>query len=397
MAKILISSLGTGQKRDGGYQKAKYGFDGKTNETTFISKALKEFLDIDSIFLVGTNGSIWDSCYREFGGVNEELELELLEKIEAKTITQSDLNVVNTMMGANSKCFLIDYGLNENELWSNFGKYLSILDHIKDGDIVYLDISHAFRSLALMSFLMVQFGFGVKNKKFKIGGIYYGMLEVAKENNGITPIVDLKIFYDLMEWIKAIEAFKNYGHADLLVKLFENEASLEHQEKELFNMFDLNLSLANMSTLQKFINNAKRLLPKLEKHSNPIIKLISPDIVSFVKRMDVAPISKFQFELATWFYENKNYALSYTVLVEAIVTKECENKSIDSKKKENREEAKKNLADSNFLQYKKIVKIRNDIAHQRDSKNTNTKKDVNSLEEYLKGAKKFIESKNNKG
>ncbi|MFZ2967962.1 MAG: TIGR02221 family CRISPR-associated protein [Sulfuricurvum sp.] len=394
MRKILISSLGTGQKRDGGYQKAKYSFSDKDKdkeieiETTFISKALKEFLAIDDIFLVGTNGSIWDSCYREFGGKDEDIELELLNKIDKKIITEHDLMIVNQQMGNNSKCFLIDYGLNENELWENFAKYLSILDHIQDGDIVYVDISHAFRSLALMSFLMVQFGFGVKNKKFTIGGIYYGMLEAAKE--GITPIVDLKIFYDLMEWIKAIDAFKNYGHADLLVKLFENETNLDHQEKEIFNMFDLNLSLANMSALQKFIENAKRILPKLKKHNNPIIKLISPDIVTFVERMDIQPQSKFQFELASWFCENKNYALTYTVLVEALVTKQCEKDSIDSKLKDNRERAKKSLWNGSFSSYPKIVGTRNDIAHQRDSKHADTKKNVSDLKDYLTEAKKFI-------
>lgn len=341
--KILISSLGKGEKRGGSYQKAKYEFNGETIETTFISKALKEFLKIDDIFLVGTNGSIWDSCYHEFDGKDENIELDLLAKIDNKSLSQDDLIVVNQQMGNNSKSFLIDYGTNEKELWDNFAKYLSILDHIQDGDIVYVDISHAFRSLALMSFLMVQFGFGVKNKKFTIGGIYYGMLEVARENEGVTPIVDLKIFFDLMEWIKAIDAFKNYGHADLLVKLFENEKNLDHQEQDIFNMFDLNLSLANMSALQKFIENAKRILPKLKKHDNPIIKLISPDIVMFVERMDVQPQSKFQFELASWFYENKNYALTYTVLVEALVTKQCEQDSIDSKPKKNREIAKKSL------------------------------------------------------
>jgi hypothetical protein len=293
-------------------------------------------------------------------------------------------------MGNNSKSFLIDYGTNEKELWDNFAKYLSILDHIQDGDIVYVDISHAFRSLALMSFLMVQFGLGVKNKKFTIGGIYYGMLEVSRENNGITPIVDLKMFYDLMEWIKAIEAFKNYGHADLMVKLFENQERLEHQEKEIFNLFDLNLSLANMSALQKFIGNAQRVLPKLEKHNNPIIRLISPDIKDFVNRMNVTPQSKFQFELASWFYENKNYALTYMILVEALVTKQCEEDSIDSKPKENREMAKDILWKGNFASYKEIVGIRNDIAHQRDSKHADTKKNVSDLKDYLAEAKKFI-------
>jgi len=101
----------------------------------------------------------------------------------------------------------------------------------------------------------------------------------------------------------------------------------------------------------------------------------------------VTPQSKFQFELASWFYENKNYALTYTVLVEALVTKQCENNKMDSKVKENREMAKDILWKGNFASYKEIVGIRNDIAHQRDSKHADTKKNVSDLKDYLAKAK----------
>jgi len=391
MAKILISSLGTGVKSEGGYREAIYEYNGEKEKTTFISKALSKFLNIDKLFLVGTKGSIWDSCYKEFGGEDEDIEFKLYEKIETKSINSEDLQIVNetidkSLNSNGSRCYLIDYGLNDEELWNNFDKYLEILNEINDGDIVYIDISHAFRSLALMSFLMVQFGHGVKNKNFKIGGIFYGILEYAKENDGITPIVDLKIFYDLMEWIKAIEAFKNYGHADLMVKLFENEENIKSQTKDTFNMFDINLSMANMSALKKFIDNAKRVLPVLKKSENNIVRLISPDIEEFIKRLDKDKISEFQLELAIWFCENRNYALSYIVLVEALVTKVCEEQGFDLHSKDDRNRAKDNLYNGNdeiSKIYKQAAKIRNNIAHQRESRSLNIKKDIENLKEHL--------------
>ncbi len=274
-------------------------------------------------------------------------------------------------------------------MWKNFDKYIKILDEVQDGDIVYIDISHSFRSLALMSFLMIQFGHGIKNKKFKIGGIYYGMLEATKD--GITPVVDLKIFYDLMEWIKAIDTFKNYGHADLLVNLFEDERDIKSQTKDTFNYFDINLSMANMSALKKFIENAKRVLPVIEKSPNPIVKLISPDISSFIKRLDKQKTSQFQLELARWFYENKNYALSYIVLLEALVTKECELNNADIHNKDNRDEAKDSLWNSPFpikKTYKAIAGIRNNIAHQKDS-TSNIVKDIKNLKSYIDEVEKY--------
>lgn len=395
MAKILISSLGTGRKQDKGYKEATYEYKGQKEKSTFISKSLSKMLDIDKLFIVGTNGSIWDSCYKQFGGEDEDIELELFGKIEEQNITEIDLEIVNQTISAKlnsegSKCFLIDYGLNEEELWGNFDKYIQILDKVEDGDTIYIDISHAFRSLALMSFLMIQFGHGIKNKKFNIGGIYYGMLEATK--NDITPIVDLKIFYDLMEWIKAIDAFKNYGHADLLVKLFDSEENIKSQTRDTFNQFDINLSMANMSALRSFIDNAKRVLPVMETSNNHIVRLISPDILDFIKRLDKPKTSDFQLELAKWFYDNTNYALSYIVLLEALVTKECELNGLDIHEESERKKAKNLLWNtSNKIKkiYKSIAGTRNNIAHQKSSTSTNTIKDVENLKEYLMEVTKY--------
>jgi len=213
MAKILISSIGTGD-RIKGYRKAKYEYEKKICETTFISKALTEFLDIDKMFIVGTNGSIWDNVYSEFGG-DEDIELEIYSKISEKKLSPKDLLVVNKeidkyLKNTGSRAFLIDYGINENELWNNFDIYLKILEELHDDDEIYIDITHSFRSLSLFSFVMLQFGQTIYKKKFKIGGVFYGMLEYSFENKGITPIVDLKILFDLLEWMKAIENFTKY-------------------------------------------------------------------------------------------------------------------------------------------------------------------------------------------
>ncbi len=89
-----------------------------------------------------------------------------------------------------------------------FFKFLSIGDFIESNDDVYLDITHSFRSLALMSFVMIEFLRLIREKEININGIYYGMFEYRNENNGIAPIVNLKIFYDLMQWIIAINELK---------------------------------------------------------------------------------------------------------------------------------------------------------------------------------------------
>ena len=398
MANILISSLGSGQKRNSGYQKATYQFNGKTYTTTFISRALTKFLKIDKLYLIGTNGSIWDSCYTQFGGKDENIEFDLYEKIENKTLQEKDLLIVNQTIDKalgkdGSKSYIIKYGLNEKELWGNFNKYLQILEDINDEDIVYIDITHAFRSLSLMSFLMVQFGHTIKNKKFKIGGIFYGMLEYARENNNITPIIDLKIFYELMEWIKAIDNFKNYANGDNIALLLKNEQKYK-SEYNLFKNYSDSMRIANMEVIRQNVNTLSKKLEILQNSKNPIIALMSDEIIKFIKRLNKDRLSNFQLELANWYYEHKHYALSYIALAEAIVSKMCEIKKLNISSKNDRDKCKKEIWTVNKDLYKKVYKnvnkIRKNIAHQLQTRKDAMHADIKNLKSYLKNTKKYF-------
>jgi CRISPR-associated Csx2 family protein len=398
MANILISSLGTGDRQKG-YRDAKYEYMGEVKETKVVAKALTGFLDIDKLYLVGTNGSYWDNCYANFGGEDELYELGLYEKITSKSLAHGDLDALcktidNYTQAEGTKCFLIEYGKNDDELWHNFEQYLAILDEIDDDDVLFIDITHSFRSLALMSFLMVQFGQVVKNKKFKVGGILYGMFEYSYENDGISPIVDLKIFYDLMEWIKAIDAFKNYSRTDSIEKLLLDDKDIHKTTTDTFKGFDINISFANMVSLKKFIGKAKQSLTVLKESKSPIVKLLSADIVDFVKRLDHKDISRFQLELTKWYFENKNYALAFLVLAEAIVSKECENLGFDVQDQESRNKSKKELYHRRFKSDEgkvshTISRIRNTIAHQID-KDVDIHEEVENLGKYIKISEIFI-------
>ena len=58
MAKILISSIGTGNREN--YNTANYEIDSKIYENEkFIASVLCKHIGIDKLFLVGTKDSIW--------------------------------------------------------------------------------------------------------------------------------------------------------------------------------------------------------------------------------------------------------------------------------------------------------------------------------------------------
>ena len=388
---ILISSLGTGRKKEGGYQTASYKYNDEVITSNFISKALTEFLSIDKLFLVGTTGSIWDSAYEQFGGENEDFELDLYGKIENKNLDLSDLDIINQQIdkklnSSGSKCFLIDYGTNDLEIWNNFSKYIEILNYIKDGDTVYLDISHSFRSLALMSFVMLEFGNLVKDKKFKVGGIFYGMFE-ARDESGNTPIIDLKILYDLMQWIKAINSFKKFGNAYGISELLE-ERNVAKEVKKTFNRFSDVFSIGNISSLQSFIKSSSSKIKALNDSNDPIIKLISVDIIDFFNRFgDKDSISSFQFELAKWYYENKDYSSSYSSLLESLISYECEKNDLNPKREENRKIIKtkfrKKIHGDIAPIFNKIKKVRNTASHLTEGRE-DYRSDIDNLKTYIR-------------
>lgn len=304
-------------------------------------------------------------------------------------------------MKSGSKSFIIDYGLNDDEIWKNFEKFVEIANQIENGDELYLDITNSFRSLSLMSYVMTQFASSISDKKFTISGLYYGMFEYSYENNGITPIVDIKILLEIQEWIKAIDAIKKYSDFDILVRLLEAEKDIESDVKKTFIQLNNTIEVANLYALKTFIHTATKKINSIENSSNKIIKLLAPEVFKLVNELNCEKDSLFQFTLAKWFFRNKNYALSYIALYESIITKSCELKSYDIHDHNLREEAKKSIGDDAFGQYfytkrndskfkDSISNIRNSIVHQNMERKNLVNEDIKRLNNFLKTFETYI-------
>jgi len=400
MAKILISSLGTGRREDGNYFKAKYEIDKTIYETSFIADALNKHLDFDTIFLIGTRKSIWDEAYMVFGGEDEKYFEEIYEKKELGKVDEPFLEKFKKTTSEGLEPIIVKYGLDDDELWDNFTEFLNIAKNIKNGDELYLDITHSFRSLALMSFVMTQFAHTISNKDFKIKGVFYGMFEYKWDNNGITPIVDIKILLEIQEWIKAIDAIKNYSDFNPLVQLLD-ENKIEKDVQKTFINLNNTISLANLASIRQFIKTASKKIKSIENSDNKIIKLLAPEIVALVERLNKDKISQFQYELAVWFYDNKNYALSYMALGEAVITKTAELKlsEEDITDKDVREEAKRRIDfpyDKYYWHYKEkntISEIRNNIAHQLFDRKDKVNQDIDKLKFFLDEFKSYFDKR----
>lgn len=94
-----------------------------------------------------------------------------------------------------------------------------MLEEINDGDELYVDVTHAFRSIPMIMLAVVAFARVTKNVHVK--GIYYGAFEAGGEESGEAPVFDMRGFLDVIDWAHAANSFIKYGVGDEIDDIFE--------------------------------------------------------------------------------------------------------------------------------------------------------------------------------
>lgn len=403
MAKVLISLIGTGKKAKGDnekneYEKTDYLINGVIYEKrTFVSSAIIDNIGIEKVFFVGTKESMWDNLAEIFDA-SEEYYLSLVDKKEQNILSANDLFELSAVVdkklsSSGSQCFILKDSEKETDLWEMFDKFLEILSHLTDKDEVYFDITHLFRSVSVLSFIMAEFG--KINQDIKIAGMFYGMLK----KDEASPIVNLSIFFELLDWARAIGNLKKYGNSFELMKLLKDSDGSK-EIKSSFKNFSDAISISDIGALQSSIKQLKGKINLFVDSPNNIHKLISKDLVGFIDRFNIESLAKFQFELAKWYVENKNFAFAYITLAESVVSIVCENEKLDSTSKDDREKAKKILWEYDDWKissneknkigeaFSKVNNIRNNIAHKLSSNGSKTKSQpansIENIEDYIK-------------
>ena len=322
--KVLIAGIGGGKNKETGtYRVANYKVENKVYEQrSFITSALEEHYGIDKIIFIGTAGSMWDNLYEFYSkkyqkNYDENYHLDLMAVIDNATM-DTDINSLNlTKFNGTFKDKILGivtkYGMNELEIFENFNLIIKLQDELKDGDEVYLDITHSFRSNAFWMFLVMNYLTDVEDKNIKVKAITYGMLEAQKD--GVAPVVDLNAFYKILQWIKGANTLKEYGNSYLIEENIENGKL----SKKLKNFSDA-LNMNYIASLRQSINSLKKLEDDIDNLEGPA-KLIIPKVIKdFMDRF--ASEDKdylFQAKLAKWHFEQKRYAMAYINVNEAII------------------------------------------------------------------------------
>ncbi len=274
MKKILILTLGTGQKKNGtssfdviiekgidklaqSYQSTKYQFDGKetVEDVSFVAEPLIENYHPDYIYILGTQNSVWTSFWINFvtkANLDEEAKSYAAEVIKPVWDIENDVYSFETekrlaYQGKIQEVFekflprilnvekirviLLPYGINHEELnviyrtifdqfENDFKEDERVLGEKQTYDVAF-DITHSFRSLPIYNYAILNYFRQITSYEVNIREIYYGMFEARSINHDIAPIVKLGEITGLMNLTNAVAEFNNTGSVKALISFLD--------------------------------------------------------------------------------------------------------------------------------------------------------------------------------
>lgn len=282
----------------------------------------------------------------------------------------------------------IPEGKSEDELWTIFEKMNEVID---ENDRIILDITHSFRSLPLLTVIVLNYAKFLKN--VRIEKVLYGAMEALGSPPEVknmplekrkVPIFDLTPFTILFDWTIAIERFLETGNAEMIKNIGMNELkSLLADTKgekgggmrrliESLDRFSRNVSTCRAPELQGNMRDIKKGIPQAEKD----LELLKPFKPLFGKiqeefSMNAADDVILGLEISEWCLKKNLIQQGFTVLRETIVNyviiKFLERN--DLKNRAAREKAENMLRGDEILPEKirnlwyELIDYRNDINH----------------------------------
>jgi len=395
MAKVLISFLGTGgvitndqnvspvhDKEPRQYRTTNYYLGDKfLGEYSFVSLALRKEFKADKAIMIGTTRSMWEEVYSSlkikhdpsYQAINDDIYFDIADYCENSSY-QSDLflphqDKIEEELGKESHVVLIKYGLDESEIQENINRILSLEQFINNGDELIIDITHSFRSLPILITQLMLYLKTISKKKITISHLFYGMLDITKEMNNRTPIVDLASVININDWIIGAYSLQNYGNGTKISELIKKEnKNVSTLISDFSNAMNLNHILAIQSQVQRLAGI------KNVKYSSKVYEMIlSSTITEFVNSFkDIKKESVFELYLAEWQAKHHNYAAAYISIIESIVSYVCEINDLDSKSEECRNKAKEIIhKNSAYINIKKgfisLNENRKKVAHSLEA------------------------------
>ncbi|RMH66414.1 MAG: TIGR02221 family CRISPR-associated protein [Calditrichaeota bacterium] len=252
----------------------------------------------------------------------------------------------------------IPEGRSEEELWVIFNTIYNCID---EQDEVYFDITHSFRSIPLLSQIVLNFLRVTKN--IHIRKMYYGALNALgtlKEIQDMpfrkrrVPVFDLTPFIDLLSWTTAAYEFVSSGHTGLLNELTRRQVQpmLKDNKGDTFGanalnklakslqIFSSSVQVCNAPKLPVNLDNLKKNIDEAREH----VKMIPPlrELLKIIEKVftgveiDRTPFEKINFTIE-YCLKHGLIQQGYTLLKENIVSFGCARAGIDYNDSRNRQ------------------------------------------------------------
>lgn len=249
MAKVLISFIGKPEQpapkcanygqpvrkpdEKGGYRTATYDFtpEGGIRYTTPLFGAallthLRTQTDPPAHWLIlGTAQSIWDALAEALPEerCRDQAVLSLRDEIHtavgSKNVCQNQLDrwqkLLGERLGVECHCEIVDPGDREEDQQA---MWCAIDDHVKQGDDLVMDVTHAFRSLPILASFMVMYLRWAKDVQSV--DLVYGAFGMG-EDRRITPVVHLPLCQRLLEASEAVATLRHTGNYVPLVQCLD--------------------------------------------------------------------------------------------------------------------------------------------------------------------------------
>lgn len=417
MAKILITALGSGtynkEKNEKEYRPATYYVEegNPLKETELIASAIDEQWKMDKIIFIGTTGSMWSNVYK-FYCENKRITMndeyyDKLKKTELSAnkdtlIENLEIEKFNATFDKKIKGIVIKYGVDNKENLENFHSIIEIEKEIEDGDEIFIDVTHSFRSMSFWLFLIMTYLKDVSNKNINIKNITYGMFEAPNEKKE-TPIVSLNLFVDILKWFKGASELKNYGNSYSILDELEKNSMDKDIKNELENFSDT-MNINYIDSIEESLKNFNTIKDKLNNLEGPGKYIIPQVFKNFINTFELPNKEKLSNEekkyllrarLAKWHFNQKRYSMAAININEAIVDfimDALNFPNIDTEIKTDKTrlakiwlEQIKEVEDKEIKKYGTMYvetrSIRNKIAHSLDNKR-DLKEDIKNLKEY---------------
>ncbi|MDR1194705.1 MAG: TIGR02221 family CRISPR-associated protein [Peptococcaceae bacterium] len=441
MAKVLIASIGRGNPaaKNYAYSDAAYCLadapGGAVRETPLVAAALKEIYNIDEIILVGTAGSSWGPLYDyihspdnkyfpRHGDYDENYHLDLLDIYDKSGGLETRLTVAETQkrlarlkdtLGDFCRDIVVlEYGVTADEQLSNLTILNRLATSLKDGDVIYFDISHSFRSLPFYELLAVNLAKSVSRRDIRIEMVSYAMFEASGLYAGKTPIADMTQLIELLDWTRAIDEFNRKGKFDLLQELLKSEnkigqyirGKMNRPLRQAFSRLVETLSANNHGDLKGMIAMVGTALQNFNQDesgsesgsdaSNPVVLKFIYDIMTRVYE-DFKPYKDDQIALllasVEWKIKKGQDVLGALLLMDASESMclDVLGKKIDDDNEHYLVHDKMRLARSGDPDVKEFLKgynenrrMRNALAHVTSGKDNGLSPRLKSAAEYFK-------------